>query len=368
METAKKPLILIVDDTPQNIQVLGNILYDKGYNISISSSGTQALQSVKTKTPDLILLDIQMPGMDGFEVCKMLKANLLTKEIPIIFLTAATESENIIHGFELGAVDYITKPFNVPELIARVATHIELKLSKEKLIELNATKDKFFSIIAHDLKNPFADLLSSCELLKRSITKQDMNKIEKYTDNICNSSKNAYNLLENILNWSLLQMGKFTVKKEKFNIHYLICDALIGLQNIVIEKEIEIKVIGDKKAEAFFDIEMFKAIIRNFATNAIKFSNKKEKVIVEITEFNETAFKVSVKDSGVGISEEDLLKLFRIDISHITQGTNNEKGTGLGLILCKDFAKKNGSEIFVESEEGKGSIFSFTVEKFRHGK
>ena len=136
MESTKKPLILIVDDTIKNIQVLGNMLRNKGYNISIAVSGKDALESVKIKCPDLILLDIQMPEMDGFEVCKILKSNPETKEIPIMFLTAVTDPEKIVHGFELGAVDYITKPFNPSELYARVATHLEIKTSREKLLEL----------------------------------------------------------------------------------------------------------------------------------------------------------------------------------------------------------------------------------------
>jgi PleD family two-component response regulator len=131
MESKKKPLILIVDDTTKNIQVLGNMLYSKGYNISVATSGKEALESVKAKTPDLILLDIQMPEMDGFEVCKNLKSNPSTKEIPVIFLTAVTDPEKIVHGFELGAVDYITKPLNPAELFMRVATHIEIKESRQ---------------------------------------------------------------------------------------------------------------------------------------------------------------------------------------------------------------------------------------------
>ncbi|OFX27716.1 MAG: hypothetical protein A2033_02955 [Bacteroidetes bacterium GWA2_31_9] len=137
MQSIKKTLILIVDDTLQNIQVLGNILYEKGYSVSIATSGMETLRYVKNTIPDLILLDIQMPEMDGFEVCKILKSSSKTKDIPIIFLTAEAETETIVHGFELGAVDYITKPFNSAELIARVATHIELKKAKENVEALN---------------------------------------------------------------------------------------------------------------------------------------------------------------------------------------------------------------------------------------
>jgi len=137
MEINKKASILIVDDNPQNLQLLGSIIYEQGYNVSISSSGVHAIQSISQQSPDLILLDIQMPEMDGFEVCKILKSNAQTKDIPIIFLTAVTDSEKILHSFEIGGVDYITKPFNKGELIARVSTHVELKLSREKLAELD---------------------------------------------------------------------------------------------------------------------------------------------------------------------------------------------------------------------------------------
>lgn len=136
MGSNKKSLILIVDDTTKNIQVLGNMLRSKGYNISIAISGKEALVSVKAKSPDLILLDIQMPEMDGFEVCKILKSNPDTKDIPVLFLTAVTDPEKLVYGFELGAVDYITKPFNPAELYARVATHLEIKISRETLLEL----------------------------------------------------------------------------------------------------------------------------------------------------------------------------------------------------------------------------------------
>src|SRR3989339_336650 len=137
MKSKIKPLILIVDDTPQNIQVLANILYEKGYNISIATSGNQALLSVNSDTPDLILLDIQMPEIDGYEVCEKIKSNPLTKDIPIIFLSAKIENEDLLQGFKAGAVDYITKPFNVAELTARVATHLELKRSRARIETLN---------------------------------------------------------------------------------------------------------------------------------------------------------------------------------------------------------------------------------------
>jgi len=241
----------------------------------------------------------------------------------------------------------------------------EVRKRTEELEIAIKTKDKFFSIIAHDLKNPFAALLSSCELLKHNIAKQDMAKIERFADSIYVSSQNAFLLLENLLKWASLQLGKIEVKKEKFNICLLIHEALTSVQNSANEKEIEIKIFNYavKNCNVLFDIEMFKALIRNLVTNAIKFSNKGKKVFIEILDLDEKYINVRVKDAGIGISTENMEKLFRMDVSHVSYDTSNKKGTGLGLLLCMDFAKINGSEIFVESEEGKGSTFSFILEK-----
>lgn len=156
----KKFSILIVDDVPKNIQMVANVLREEGYQMAFARSGDAALRHTETILFDLILLDIMMPEMNGYEVCEKLKQNPKTKEIPVIFLTAKTDTENVLKGFELGAVDYVTKPFNMSELLARVKTHLELREARQKLQELNATKDKFFSIIAHDLKNPFNALIS----------------------------------------------------------------------------------------------------------------------------------------------------------------------------------------------------------------
>ena len=224
MEKVKKPLVLIVDDTPNNLQVLSNILHDKGYNICISTSGYQALESVNTEMPDLILLDIQMPVMDGFETFKALKLNPKAKDIPVIFLTAVVEPEKIVQAFELGAVDYITKPFNIPELTARVATHLEIKRSREKLIELNATKEKLFSIISHDLKSSVGSILGISDLLLENFDNYKSDKIQQIVSSIYQSSKNTFELLENLLDWSRLQTERLTRKIEKHNLKTNVID------------------------------------------------------------------------------------------------------------------------------------------------
>jgi len=360
METIKKPLILIVDDTPKNLQLLSNILHDKGYNICISTSGSRALETVNTETPDLILLDIQMPVMDGFETFKALKLNPKAKDIPVIFLTAVVEPEKILQGFELGAVDYITKPFSIPELTARVATHIEIKKSREKLIELNATKEKLFSIISHDLRSSLGSVLSFSDILLENLEQYPKSKIRQFVNNIYQSSKNTFELLENLLDWSRLQTERLTQRKEKHNLKNNIDNIFQLYSEIAKKKQIALQNNIRPEVLIYCDIDMTKTVLRNLISNAIKFTNAEGLVAVNFIE-NDTNIEIQISDSGVGITAENIPNLFSIEKNISTLGTNNEKGTGLGLMLCKELIEKQGGEIWVESELGKGSTFKFTL-------
>ncbi|MBF0397805.1 MAG: hybrid sensor histidine kinase/response regulator [Desulfobacterales bacterium] len=200
--------ILIVDDIPQNIQVLGTLLRDEGYLISFATEGNQAIEMASMSQFDLILLDIMMPEIDGFEVIKRLKQNLKMKDVPVIFITAKANIESLIKGFEMGAVDYITKPFNSKELIARVKTHLELKDIRKKLEEANAAKTKFLSIIAHDLKNPLYSMMGFSDFLSKRYNDFNEEDKIKFLNNINISSHQLYKLLENLLDWASVQTGR----------------------------------------------------------------------------------------------------------------------------------------------------------------
>lgn len=375
IEEGQKFEVLIVDDISENLQVLGNILSERNLDVSFASNGQQALDAVEFEAPDVILLDISMPEMDGFEVCKRLQANPTTKDIPVIFLTAKTESESVVKGFKLGAVDYVTKPFNAAELVSRVFTHIELNLSRKlikqqnqklqkqnnDLQELNATKDKFFSIVAHDLKNPFNTIIGFAELL---ITKKDMKpeKLSRFHQYIYDSSQKAYSLLENLLDWSRSQTGRLQWKPDNINIAAIACEVIDLLAGTASNKAIELTLKVEDPLYVFADGNMITTVIRNLVSNALKFT-KEGGFVKIISASKNNMIEITIEDSGIGISEENIKKLFRIDENVSTTGTAKEKGTGLGLILCKEFVEKNNGNISVESKIGQGSKFIFTLPK-----
>lgn len=217
--------VLLVDDLAENLQVLGNILDENDIEFSYATSGKEALDAVAFKKPDLILLDINMPEMNGFEVCKKLKKDPETMDIPIIFLTAKADSEDIVEGLSIGAVDYVTKPFNTKELLSRVFTHLELFNSRkmirkqnEELREMIDTKNKFFSIIAHDLRGPFNTLLGFSDLALKEFDHMDPEEIRDMIKHIHSSSVRGFELLNNLLEWSRSQTGRIKCEPIDFSL------------------------------------------------------------------------------------------------------------------------------------------------------
>ncbi len=352
--------ILIVDDVPKNIQLAGTILQKEGYNIFFANNGETALNLTKTNDFDLILLDIMMPEMDGFEVCGQLKKDAKNSDIPIIFLTAKSDTESMIKGFDTGAVDYVTKPFNEKELLARVRTHLELKDTRQNLQEANATKDKFFSIIAHDLKNPFNALLGLSKLLLTNFDAFDEKKKKQFIENIFQASEQGYKLLENLLDWSRVQMGKIKWKPDHLDISTYCFENVSLLEASANNKKINLHSDINTGTPVYADPNMVTMVIRNLMSNAIKFTQKGGEVKIT-SETKGNYEEITVSDTGTGIKPEDIEKLFRIDVHHSTLGTAKEVGTGLGLILCKEFIEKNGGNIKIESELGSGSRFKFTL-------
>lgn len=366
MQNQRKPLILIVDDIEANIQLLATILTGNGYDIAVAYSGTEALDSVAAYKPDLILLDIMMPGMDGFQVAKILKGKEATKDIPIIFLTAKADITDITKGFELGANDYVTKPFQSQELLARVNTHLKLKFTMEELVEMNNIRNKFFSIIAHDLKNPFSGILGLAEMLAQDADKLDLSEIKNTREVMLKSAKILYELLENLLEWSRSQLGTIEFKQHPLDVKEYIEKAISIYRLKADQKNITLRSFVTVQDMVYADNYMLNTILRNLIGNAIKFTNEEGIILVGATSCDNPSFiKFYVRDNGIGIPKENQDKIFRLDTKYVRMGTKNEIGTGLGLILVRELVERHGGMVWFESEEGKGTTFYFTLPKYQ---
>ena len=236
----------------------------------------------------------------------------------------------------------------------------EIVNSREKLKDLNATKDKFFSIIAHDLRSPFNTMLHSSNILKEKYSTGLSSKVHSLIHNMSSSIKQTYTLLENLLQWSRTQTGKIIFSPQTLSFREILKETTSINQISLQKKGIEFKTTVKDDIYVYADNNMLSTIIRNLVSNATKFTNKGGQIIVKALK-KDNFVEISILDTGIGISEENINKLFRIDVNYKTNGTENEKGTGLGLILCKEFVEENGGSVRVESILGKGSSFIFTI-------
>lgn len=363
--------VLIVDDVPENIQILVHLLNEKGLKVNYAESGIKALKAIKNNIPDLILLDVSMPGMDGFEVCEKLKSDSATSHIPVIFLTAKVDQEDVIQGLEKGAVDYVTKPFNANELISRIFTHLELKHNRdvitrqnEELSRLNEVKNQLFSVISHDMKNLFNNILFGTESLEKEIEYFEKKEIIQMAGVIHDSARRAFSLLQNLLDWSRSQMQNINYNPVPAEIVMLVNQSAALFRPVIQKKNITIDVQSHGESfQALADMEMVKAVLRNLLSNAIKYSHAGDTIDVTVIEKRDE-IAVEITDHGVGMTPEQAKKLREINQPfRSTPGTQNERGSGLGMVLIRDFVKKNKGVFDFTTTPGEGSKFWFTLPK-----
>lgn len=365
--------ILIVDDVYSNVLLLKALLGREGFNIVYAVSGRETLEKVKTERPDLIMLDVMMPEMDGFEVAGHLKLDPEDAEIPIIFLTALNDSTSVVKGFQLGASDFISKPFRREELLIRVEHQLFLvdarRIIRQQTEELKKTiagRDKLYSVIAHDLRSPMASIKMLCNTIMMNVDSstvpEDVFEMLKMTNK---TVEEAFVLLDNLLKWTKSQLGRLTNVPQKVNLVELATGVVEVSRPIAESKSIGLKLDAQvERVDVMVDIEMIKSVIRNLISNAIKFSYKNTDIILsmklqELPEGKEVV--VTVSDKGCGIKQEDQSKLLEESTHFTTYGTDSEEGSGLGLLLCKDFITKNHGKLWFTSEEGVGSNFSFSI-------
>jgi two-component system sensor histidine kinase/response regulator len=359
--------ILIVDDVVSNVLLLKILLTNEKFQVCTASNGNMCIEMAKSEHPDLILLDVMMPDLNGFDTAVILKKDPETQEIPIIFLTALNNPSDLVKGFQVGANDFLTKPFNKEELVMRVMHQIQLVAAKRIIIRQNeelkrtiSNRDKMYSVIAHDLRSPMASIRMVLNLAVNVVSKDIVGEeIFGLLDKANRESEETHDLLDNLLKWTKSQTGRLSVVYQELDLDDIVPGVVDIFRMIAETKKIDLQYIpADEKLIVHADNDMIKTIIRNFLSNAVKFTPEGKSVEVFYKREGDFA-RISVRDHGVGIEPDRVEAIFHT--GETTYGTGGEEGSGLGLQLCQDFARKNGGDARVESTLGEGSTFSFTI-------
>ena len=359
--------ILIVDDVMSNVLLLKILLTNEKFQVCTANCGKACIEQARKEHPDLVLLDVMMPDISGFDTAVIMKKDPELKEIPIIFLTALNTPADLVKGFQVGANDFLTKPFNKEELVMRVMQQISLVAAKRIIekqnAELRATlsnRDKMYSVIAHDLRSPMASIRMVLNLVVQSATPESVGpELYSLLDQANRESEEVHDLLDNLLKWTKSQTGRLNVVTQDLDLNDIVPGVVDIFEMIAATKNIKLDLQhtgGPLVVRA--DNDMLKTVVRNFMSNAVKFSPEGSTIEIIMSSDGDFA-KVSVRDHGVGISADRLGSIFHK--GETTYGTGGEEGSGLGLQLCQDFARKNGGDCMVESTEGQGSTFSVTI-------
>jgi len=368
IDEVQQDTLLIVDDTPENIRVLFDFLIAHDFRILVAENGEDALENAEEELPDLILLDVMMPaGIDGFETCRLLKDNAQTQDIPVIFMTALSDTLDKVKAFELGAVDYVTKPFQQEEVLARINTHLtirklqkKLQAQNEQLIVLNQDKNEFLGIAAHDLKNPLSAIQGTAELMESNYEEMSKEEIGDMVNMISMSSRQMFELIKNLLDVNAIESGKVNISLSFVDIQPAV-QWLVNnyterakMKNITMQFHHE-----EKQYQAFIDYNSIYQVLDNLVSNAIKYSPQGKKVFIRLTQ-NDQEVCCEVQDEGPGLSESDQKKLFGKFARLTPQPTGEELSTGLGLFIVKKLVDAMNGSVLCESELGKGTIFRIT--------
>lgn len=345
--------ILIVDDVPENLSVLFDFLIVQGFDVSIAPDGEGALEAAAEEIPDLILLDVMMPGIDGFETCRRLKAIQGLGDVPVIFMSALTDTLDKVKGFEVGAVDYVTKPVQQDEVLGRINAHVTIRRLQQKLQQRNLELDAFARMAAHDLKNPLGVVQSAVFLIKRDIPELP-GSLASRLELIANSTKKMHAIIEGLL--TLAGISHQPVVIESLSMGPMIAQILDRFGEMIRECKAEIR-LPEYWPQAYGYVSWVEEVWTNYLSNALKYSGTPPCLELGATR-QEGGVRFWVKDKGPGLSPEQQAKLF-IPFSRL-QGGRTE-GHGLGLSIVRRIVEKLGGECGVESRPGDGCLFYFTL-------
>ena len=363
--------IIIVDDTPDNLRVLSSMLIAEGYRVRKALNGEMALTACSKSSPDLCLLDIIMPGMDGYEVCRRLKSDEKTRHIPVIFISALDAPFDKIKAFKAGGIDYITKPFQVEEVLARVENQLtiqqlqrnlteqnaRLEQLNEELLRSNADLEQFAFAASHDLQSPLSSILGYAGIINMKYKQSLDPDVERFVNNILDAGIRMKDLIQDLLSYS--RVGTRSIEFEPTDCNVVLAEALANLREDIAHSGAEIvypnmpKVIGNPT--------QLMQLFQNLISNAIKFRRLDVKPIVKIlpeTE-NEGQYLISIRDNGIGIEPHNFERIFTV--FERLHSYKEYPGTGIGMALCKKIVERHGGRIWVDSEVGIGTTFYFTM-------
>jgi two-component system sensor histidine kinase/response regulator len=357
--------ILIVDDDPANLFLLSNILTGQGYEVRSVRNGQMALTAARAAPPDLILLDITMPGMSGYQVCEHLKADEGTRDIPVIFISALHDTREKIKAFTVGGVDYITKPLQLQEVLARIETHLALrnlqKSLRQEIIErdkLIAELDAYAHTVAHDLKDPLSSLIGFSELLEKNYTEISDKELSCYVHTIAKNGRKMINIIEELL--LLASVRKIEdVEMEPLDMAAIVAEAQRRLADMITKYQAEI-ISPPAWPVALGHGLWVEEVWINYLSNAIKYGGQPPRVELGATLPEEPDGQICfwARDNGPGLPPEDQARLFT-PFTQIHQART--EGHGLGLSIVQRIAEKLGGQVGVQSEVGQGSLFFFTL-------
>ncbi len=363
----QKMKILIVDDTPVNLDILLKTLEEENYRISVSLDGEGAIKIAPQFKPDLILLDVMMPGIDGYETCRRLKENEETKDIPVIFITAKNQTEDVVRGFAAGGVDYILKPIRQEEALARVNTQMKLRTylkerdkAHEKILKFAEEKCKFATMVAHELRTPMVPISEGVAFLCEENIGPLNESQKEMTEIIQRNIKRLTKLINQVLDFQKLEVKTLELDLKLDSLNETIaecvedCNLLAQKNNLKIDLNLDFSL-----PDVLLDRDKIIQVMGNFLSNAIKFTD--EGKITVSTQLQGGFVRTSVQDTGIGMSENDSEEVFQPFIQISCDMKGKPDGTGLGLAISKKLIEKHNGKIGVISQTNKGSMFYFDL-------
>lgn len=356
-------VVLVVDDIERNLRMIASALSSERYEVLFASSGAAALDQIAVRLPDLVLLDLMMPGMDGLQVCQSLKANPRTMDIPIIFLTSAHEMEFTVEALERGAVDFITKPFHAPELLARVRTHVELKRTRDELHKTITEKNELMSAVAHDLKNPLGAARFSALLLRSTLTPALQQEV---VDSLVASCDDMLGFIQERLERNARESHGAHLKIRPIKFGDVL--AQVAQQNLPVAhakgSTLDLNPADGHSLMVLADHYGLCQVLDNLVSNALKFSPAGSRVALTVDLPTEEPYLVcSVRDQGPGLTAEDQAHLFEPYRRLSAKPTAGESSTGLGLSIARRLIERMGGTIGSDSIPGEGAHFWVKIKR-----